>query len=973
MDTQQELDMLKRRLAREINSRKQAEAILEQKALELYKANMKLRALNDNLELKIQERTKELEASEMRYRQIVETANDIIYRADEHGYFTYANPQAEKLLGYTNEEVIGKHFMELIPEDYRAIVNDFYKKNRDNQQTNTYLEFPVTTKSGNIKWLGQNVQMILRDGKVAEAAAVARDITKRRAAEDALQTTQLRLTTLISNLQSGILVEDENRHIVLTNERFCKKFGIQAPPESLVGMDCSQSAEQSKHLFYDSENFVERINELLAKREPCIDEVLNMADGCILLRDYIPIAVEGRYLGHLWQYRDVTTERRAEEQLRRSEEKYRGIIENMELGLLEVDNLGRIVRAYHHFCEMTGYVEEEIQGLKADEVFLPKEFLPVMKRQAVDRMKGKAGIYEVQMFKKDGSRMWVMISGAPIYNKWGAVVGTIGIHYDVTKQKQLQQELFEARLRAESAQEAEKQFLANMSHEIRTPLNAIIGMTHLLYDTKPNSEQQNYLEVLKSSSVILQSLINDLLDISKIKAGKMEVHPKEFDLTGLVRTIQKTFQLKLENKPVEVGAEIDHHLNTVFIGDDLMLNQILLNLLGNAEKFTPEGKIGMRVTQKDRSNNEVTIQFEVYDTGIGIPQDKIDLIFQSFRQVDGDIKRRFGGTGLGLSIVKNLVELQGGTLRVDSQEGVGTIFTFILTYKDTGLMPIKSVALPKAFDSFCSSDCKVLVVEDNSMNRRYLGSLLDKWGIQFDVAVNGKEGFEMAQHETYSLIFMDIQMPIMDGYEAAIAIRSTLNPNQETPILALTASAMLSRKDKAFQVGMNGYVSKPFTPEQLLETLTQFIQLNKTKEAPSSEVVEVTSGGQNEEFAFSPDLDAERLHDLYGTDTEYALDMFDAFFEKMEKEYPQLGVLLQDGEYAALSKMAHKLKPTFPMVGLTGMERHFQQLEDEAQDPTAEPALIRSIFKEIEEKLAGVLPIAETERLRLRSLCNTLA
>jgi signal transduction histidine kinase/CheY-like chemotaxis protein len=595
-----------------------------------------------------------------------------------------------------------------------------------------------------------------------------------------------------------------------------------------------------------------------------------------------------------------------------------------------------------------------------------------MKRQAIDRMKGKAGIYEVQMFKKDGSRMWVMISGAPIYNKWGAVVGTIGIHYDVTKQKQLQQELFEARLRAESAQEAEKQFLANMSHEIRTPLNAIIGMTHLLFDTKPSTEQQNYLEVLKSSSVILQSLINDLLDISKIKAGKMEVHPKEFDLAGLVRTIQKTFQIKLENKPVEVGAEIDHHLNTIFIGDDLMLNQILLNLLGNAEKFTPEGKIGIRVTQKERVANEVTIQFEVYDTGIGIPKDKIDLIFQSFRQVDGDIKRRFGGTGLGLSIVKNLVELQGGTLSVDSQEGTGTIFTFLLTYKDTGLMPVKSVAVPKAFDSFCAHECKVLVVEDNSMNRRYLGSLLDKWGILYDVAINGKEGFEMAQLHPYSLIFMDIQMPIMDGYEAAIAIRSTVNPNQETPILALTASAMLSRKDKAFQVGMNGYVSKPFTPEQLLETLAQFIQLQKINDPASSETVELAAQEKDGEFAFSPDLDAERLHDLYGSDAEYALDMFDAFFEKIEKEYPQLAVLLQKGELAALSKMAHKLKPTFPMVGLTSMERYFQQLEDEAQDPSAQPALIQSIFNDIDQKLAEVLPLAETERARLRSLCSTV-
>lgn len=961
MDYQKEIDLLNRRLQREISSRKQAEAILEQKALELYWANSELRSLNEGLEQKITERTRALEDSELRYRQIVENATDIIYRADAQGYFTYANKTASIRLGYSQEEIIGRHFIELVHPDWQQEVELFYTKCREERQINSYLQFPILTKSGEMIWLEQNVQFILHEGEIVEAGAVARDFTKRKLAENALKTTQSRLISLIANLQSGILVEDENRHIVLTNQLFCEKFGITAPPEALIGADCSESAEQTKGLFKNPDDFVKGIDVLLKNREIKVNEELEMTDGRILLRDYIPIFTEGKYLGHLWQYRDVTKEKRAEEKLRRSEEKYRGIIENMELGLMEVDNQGRIVRAYHRFCEMTGYTEQDLVGNKANDILLPPEFAITMKQQDKDRLKGKAGVYEIQIIKKDGSRIWVMISGAPIYNQYGKIVGTIGIHYDVTPQKLLQQQLFEARLRAEEAQEAEKQFLANMSHEIRTPLNAIIGMTHLLYDTATSTEQLNYLDILKSSSDILRALINDLLDLSKMRAGKLETHPKEFDLAGLVRTLQKTFQIKLDSRPVEVEADIDPRLDTLLLGDDLLLNQILLNLLGNAEKFTAEGKIGLRVFQKSRQDKHVVVRFEVFDTGIGIAKNKLEMIFQSFRQVDGDIKRRYGGTGLGLSIVKNLVELQGGTIQVESIEGQGTIFHFELAYEDTG---IKTAGIAKTHQSVKANyadECKVLVVEDNNMNRRYLSSLFNKWNITHKIAVNGREGVEMAQLEPYDLILMDIQMPELDGYEATIAIRSTANPNQRTPIIALTASAMLSRKDKAYQAGMDDYVSKPFTPEQILAVLEKFVK-TRAGTAAKTEDLPIENTGI---FAGAKGLNTSQLHDLYADDHEYALDMFDAFLEKIRDEYPLLRPLFEKRDWAALSKLAHKLKPAFPMVGLSWLEADFQKLETEAKTGANEKD-IELIINQIEEKIAAGLPLvkAEVERLR---------
>jgi len=682
------------------------------------------------------------------------------------------------------------------------------------------------------------------------------------------------------------------------------------------------------------------------------------------------IVADGEVMEAAAVARDITEVKKADERLRRSEEKYRGILENMELGLMEVDTEGRVVKVYERFCAMSGYTEEELLGKDAKITLLPEEFYSVMKKQEDERAKGKASNYEIQIIRKDGKRLWLLISGTPVYDHEGKRTGSIGIHYDLSKQKNLQEGLIEATRKAEEAQEAEKQFLANMSHEIRTPLNAIIGMTHLLYDTEPTADQQSYLDVLRNSSQILRSLINDLLDLSKIRAGKMEVNQKEFDLTGVVRTIQKTFQIKLDNRPVDVEAEIDQRLDTMVIGDDLLLNQILLNLLGNAEKFTSEGKIGVKVSQKQKEGNQLLVRFEVFDTGIGIPENKRELIFQSFRQVDGETKRKYGGTGLGLSIVKKLVEIQGGKLSVESTLGKGTSFFFELPYEDTEKTPSRIPEEVKSLKADMGGTHHVLMVEDNSMNRRYLGSLLKKWNIGFDIAENGRVGVEKAGERKYDLIFMDVQMPEMDGYEATITIRNTANLNQDTPIVALTASAMLSRKDRAFEIGMNGYVSKPFTPGQILEALHEYLpQVEEVSEVEN--VMETVAGSPAEtEFTFSSSLDVQRLVDLYEDDIEYALDMFEAFSEKMETEYVQLRPLFEEKEWLPLSKLAHKIKPAFPMVGLSDLEANFQALENAGKKEPACEKEISEILNTLEMKVNDELPLIEKEKERLKTFVS---
>jgi PAS domain S-box-containing protein len=585
-----------------------------------------------------------------------------------------------------------------------------------------YNEFPIRAKDRRIVWIGQTVRLIQSENAVIELVAVARDISDRKAAEDSLRTTQTRFSTLITNLQKGVLVEDENRKIVLVNQQFCDIFGIEVPLKSLIGMDCSDSAEQTKHLFKNPNTFLIKIKKILDKKRLIVDENLKMVDGRILLRTYIPIYLEKQYRGNLWEYCDITEQYNDRELTRKSEEKYRGIMNNMELGLLEVDNNQIIIRAYDSFCQMTGYTKEELVGESAPELLSYHDFDKVLSQNKSKRKKGSASSYELQLKKKDGNQLWVIISDAPIFGDDGEVVGSVGIHYDITERKLLEQELEKAKSIAEQARQSEKQFLANMSHEIRTPLNAIIGMTHLLFDTRPNKQQYDYLDILKTSADFLLTLISDLLDMAKIEAGKVEVQNQPFDLGGLLRTTQRLFQIKIQNRPIEINLMIDGRITGIYVGDDLILNQILLNLIGNAEKFTEKGSIDITVKQKKQDEVFDWIEFKIEDTGSGIPEEKVDLIFQKFKQVNTQ-GHKHKGTGLGLAITKQLVEVQGGVISVDSEEGVGSTFTFMLPYKKS-----ETEVLPKIHEiQIAPKNLKgswILVAEDNIMNQKYISSLL---------------------------------------------------------------------------------------------------------------------------------------------------------------------------------------------------------------------------------------------------------
>ncbi len=934
-------NLLRRRLEREKRARVEAEAILEKKALELYNANEQLQHLNENLEQQIQAKLAELQESEQRYRQLIESVQDIIYKISPEGVFTFVNSVVEKLLGYTEQEFVGKHFTDIVAPGYRKATLAFYQSMLEERIDSTYSEFPVVAKDGRTVWIGQTVRFIESEGNIAELVAVARDISDRKLAESQLQRTQTRLSTLITSLESGILVKDEQQRVILANQLFCDMFGIQDAPEQLIGQDYSRSVEFIKGSMEDPEAFAQQVEQLMQDRQAVTGEEIRMVNGRILERDYIPIFLKEQYMGHLWKYTDVTDKYLARERIRRSEEKYRGIMNNMELGLLEVDHNQTIIRSYERFCQMVGYAEEELVGKHAADLLVAPEFRNVINQQQITRKQGNASSYEMQLIRKDGSRIWALVSGVPILDEEGKIVGSIGIHYDLTERKQLEEELARAKRIADEARLAEKQFLANMSHEIRTPLNAIIGMSHLLFDTKPDQQQREYIDILKTSANFLHSLISDLLDMTKIEAGRIEVHARPFDLTGLLRSIQKVFEMKLKDRAISIDVMLDARISGDFVGDDVMLNQILMNLVGNAEKFTEEGSIQITARLKKQEAAKYWIEFAVVDTGIGIPKEKLDLVFQKFKQVNPH-GHKHKGTGLGLAITKELVEIQGGTIAVRSHVGEGSQFTFTLPFGKSET-PSEPVVVAPGNVPLCDDTlgCHVLIVEDNLMNQKYITSLLTKWNVPYTLALDGKHAVEEAKKQRFDIILMDIQMPIMDGYEASVAIRSSHNPNQNIPIIALTASAMLDQKNLALEAGMNDFLTKPFEPAQLRSLLQQY--------APA----EMVHDGDTM-------LDWERLNLLYGSDMEYTAEMLSIFLSDIVPEIMELPVLCQEDKRTELGQKVHKLKPTFGMVGLSQLEGKMAQLEKIVKQGSKDE-LLEIYCNDIIVKVNEMIPVIKKE------------
>jgi PAS domain S-box-containing protein len=442
----------------------------------------------------------------------------------------------------------------------------------------------------------------------------------------------------------------------------------------------------------------------------------------------------------------------------------------------------------------------------------------------------------------DGRETWSLNVALPVRNETGEIVGVLGTNKDVTEKKLLEQALLanrrleELSARAQEmaeaakvANEAKSAFLANMSHEIRTPMNGVVGMAELLLDSQLSERQRECAETILHSAHALLTLINEILDLSKIEAGKVELEKADFDVHLLLDEVLRILRAQSLKKNLQLTVTVDPNVPRFLSGDAARIRQALLNLGGNAVKFTQQGEVALTVELRGPLAQNVTLLFKVRDTGIGIPPDRLAALFQPFSQVDVSTTRRFGGTGLGLSIVKRLAELMGGAAGVASREGVGSDFWFEVQLAVTGLRPDRpgqartAMAGEAEEERVLGTGHRILVVEDNLVNQKVARYALERLGCRVDVVHNGQEGVSAWQRGSYDLILMDCEMPVMDGYDATREIRKQEQQDRHIPIIALTAHAIRGADAKCRMAGMDAYITKPLIRKQLEECLVRFL------------------------------------------------------------------------------------------------------------------------------------------------------
>lgn len=500
----------------------------------------------------------------------------------------------------------------------------------------------------------------------------------------------------------------------------------------------------------------------------------------------------------------------------------------------------------------------------------------------------------------------------------------------IRRQQQLILELDRSEKKIREIAMIKENFMTNMSHEIRTPLNAILGFTNLLKSRKLDESSTEFVGSIQKAGENLLTIINDILDLSKIEAGMVRIESNPFSVRGLLHSIQTLFSEKVKEKKLVLQGEIASDVPDTLIGDATRLTQILVNLIGNALKFTEKGGIVISVSNRQSDGNIIQLAFAITDTGIGIEPNKLASIFDRFNQAEDSITRKYGGTGLGLSIVKDLVILQGGDISVESEHGKGTTFRFFIPYAIASRqMPIPDSIDISQFRITTNNEVKILVVDDNEMNRSLMKHLFTEWELAFDMASNGMEALDSMKKNRYDLILMDIQMPEMDGYTATRVIRKEMK--LEVPIVAMTAHALAGEREKCLSNGMNEYISKPINEKELYQLINRFAAISNVRQDKPAPVIPPVSVPAYQY------INLDYMKEISQGNKVYEKKVTRQFIDAMPVELAQLQHAFHNNDITTLRSTAHNLKTTISIMGLT--ERLSPTLDELESAPVITPPL----------------------------------
>jgi len=755
-------------------------------------------------------------ANEM-VRAVIRASPVAIFTLDQDGIVRMWNPSAERMFGWGEHEVLGRPLPTVPEEDQEE--SKALRERAMRGESISGMELRRKQKDG--AWIEVSLcTAALRDasGQTVGLLGMMTDITERKRAEEALVEERHLLRTLMDNVPDSIYFKDRDSRFIRTNKAVTKAFGLSDPTQAVGKTDFDFfTPEHAQPAFADEQEVIRTGQPVVAKEEketwPDGRETW-VSTTKMPLRD-----ATGRIIGTFGISRDISERKRIEQALAEEGNLLRTLIDNLPDYIFVKDAQSRmVINNVAHQRLLGAKTQEEVVGKTDFDVFAPDLAAQYFADEQAVMQSGQPLLNrEEPCLDPAGGEQWLLTSKVPLRDSRGKIVGLVGISRNITERKRAEQELHTAKEAAEAATRAKSEFLANMSHEIRTPLNGIIGMTELALDTDLTAEQHEYLMMVRESADSLLTVINDILDFSKIEVGKLALDLIDFRLRDSLGSTMKALALRAHQKGLELAFRVPPEVPDELVGDPTRLRQILLNLVGNAIKFTEQGEVILRVELESQSDEEARLHFAVTDTGIGIPADKQQTIFEAFAQVDGSTTRKYGGTGLGLAISSQLVEAIGGRIWVESAPGKGSTFHFTACLglrKGAPAVPCAAVDL---------RGMPVLVVDDSATNLRILEEILLHWQMKPALANGGWTALAAMERaldagKPFPLMLVDAQMPDMDGFALAQQVRQ--NPRLAgATIMMLTSAGQSGDAARCRELGIAAYLVKPIKQSELLDAI----------------------------------------------------------------------------------------------------------------------------------------------------------
>ncbi|MCU0474357.1 MAG: PAS domain S-box protein [Bacteroidales bacterium] len=787
------------------------------------------------------------------FENFAEMLPEMVYEVNLKGEIMYGNTRGLRFFGYTKEDLNrGMMISDIFPESYKQMVSNLAAlKNPDEVSSNEYLG---RKKDGTLIPIVTHSFATFHEGKITGYRGIITDISKQKEYEQQIKREKAYLERLIDSTPEAIAITEYPGKITMVNKEFTNLFGYTSEeavnrniddlivPEELIGEAVTIDSLAAQH-------------QKVVKQTERKDKFGNRIHVSLIAT---PIIVNNETIAYLGIYRDITTERKnqlLQEILFNISNAALKQMDIKEIYPTIVHELSKIWDTNNFFIALYDKTSDTMSlPFFADEKDNFYE-IPVQKTISGYVIKTNKSVLlkedDLKLLEETGDieligtpcKVWM---GVPLKvenniigimclqdyndeNKFSHddlyVLDFIANQIAIAIQRRMMLDnLIVARQKAEEAAESKQIFMSTMSHEIRTPLNEVIGITNLLLQGKPRDDQMDYLKTLRFSGNHLLTLVNDVLDYNKMESGKIVFEEVQFNLNDFMDEIMRSYSFRSKAKHLEFEIRKEGNLPVEIIGDQIRLNQILSNLLSNALKFTNKGGITVIIRELERKGNQSKLEFSVHDTGIGIPKDKHATIFESFTQASADTTRHYGGTGLGLAICKKLIELQGGTILLESEPDQGSTFSFTLTFtvSDKASRDLS----PEKTESYTGLEGKrILVAEDNKINFFVANKFLTGWGVIVTHAEDGQLALDKLKSEEFDLILLDLHMPVMDGIEATKIIRNSDNPMiRNIPIVALTAAIMSENHDKIDELNINDYVLKPFKPHDLFDRILKHVR-----------------------------------------------------------------------------------------------------------------------------------------------------